>query len=288
MQTQTVRRQAMWSNLAHAKMTNEFRGLCRKAYLQQELEKLQDLLKQSKDGCHRRRAAANNGEGPKLLRRAHDAGLEKSISELTAEVNTISSTLPPMAKYQGRSTSPIQAQSSGRMAETGIDEVSEVTSKLSTVQLEKVSASPALKLPQLFSLTPNSSGKGSNTQKRHTAILQVNPVESVAEGKSVDLPISNNNVDNLQGSDSSYVHNLRRSVRSRSQLQPSCDMDSSRDNHSYDGSNISLYLFGDWIIRCRIPTKVLGIKSKRLFLLSMIPLLRAVLSMVLRWETMMK
>ncbi|KAF9625367.1 hypothetical protein IFM89_022149 [Coptis chinensis] len=87
--------------------------------------------------------------------------LEKSISELTAELNTISSTLPPMAKYQGRSTSPIQAQSSGRMAETGIDEVSEVTSKLSTVQLEKVSTSPALKLPQLFSLTPNSSGKGS-------------------------------------------------------------------------------------------------------------------------------
>ncbi|KAF9604418.1 hypothetical protein IFM89_006427 [Coptis chinensis] len=246
-------------------------------------------------------AKANNGEGPELLRSAHDAGtsghaeslasvlaehrqhlasiqvlinqlkdsapaLEKSISELTAEVNTISSTLPPMAKYQGRSTSPIQAQSSGRTAETGIDEVSEVTSKLSTVQLEKVSASPALKLPQLFSLTPNSSGKGSNTQKRHTAILQVNPVESVAEGKSVDLPISNNNVDNPpQGSDSSYVHNLRRSVREAALSLQSCDMDSSRDNHSYDGSEHFFVPFAGTGLSGASPTKVLGIKSKRLF-----------------------
>ncbi|KAF2605773.1 hypothetical protein F2Q68_00044679 [Brassica cretica] len=38
-----VQRQAMWSNLAH-EMTAEFRGLCaEEAYLQQELEKLNDL-----------------------------------------------------------------------------------------------------------------------------------------------------------------------------------------------------------------------------------------------------
>ncbi|KAK6928473.1 HAUS augmin-like complex subunit 6, N-terminal, partial [Dillenia turbinata] len=43
-----VQRQAMWSNLAH-EMTAEFRGLCaEEAYLQQELEKLQDLRSKAK------------------------------------------------------------------------------------------------------------------------------------------------------------------------------------------------------------------------------------------------
>ncbi|KAF9596952.1 hypothetical protein IFM89_014596 [Coptis chinensis] len=322
-----VRRQAMWSNLAH-EMTAEFRGLCaEEAYLQQELEKLQDLRNKAKmdgelwddrvssssdvlsiqpgnmastqaddrestdssfinanrekhhssDTTHLQSlqlAKANNGEGPELLRRAHDAGtsghakslasvlaehrqhlasiqvlinqlkdsapaLEKSISELTAEVNTISSTLPPMAKIPGKIYFYLQAQKVVGGWRNGIDEVS--------------------------SLTPNSSGKGSNTQKRHTTILQVNPVESVDEGKSVDLPISNNNVDNLQGSDSSYVHNLRRSVREAALSLQSCDMDSSRDNHSYDGSEHFFVPFAGTGLSGASPTKVLGIKSKRLF-----------------------
>ncbi|KAF9597636.1 hypothetical protein IFM89_020196 [Coptis chinensis] len=96
-------------------------------------------------------AKANNGEGQSFyeVHMTLDSALalEKSISELTAEVSTISSTLPPMAKYQGRSTSPIQAQSSGRMAETGIDEVSEVTSKLSTRPALRRFHFSALKLP---------------------------------------------------------------------------------------------------------------------------------------------
>ncbi|KAF5183986.1 Augmin subunit [Thalictrum thalictroides] len=245
-------------------------------------------------------AKANNGEGPELLRSAHDGGtsghaeslaavlaehrqhlasiqvlsnqlkesapaLQQSISELTEEVNNISSTLPPMANFHGRSTSPVHTQSSGRIAETGIDEVSEVTSKLSTVQLEKASVSPALKLPQLFSLNSNYSGKGANTQKRHQTVSQANQIEIVAEGKSIDLPLSNNHVDN-QGGDNSYVHNLRRSVREAALSMQSCNMDSSHDDHSHDGSEHFLVPFSGTCLSQSSPeTKFPSIKSKRMF-----------------------
>ncbi|KAF8365109.1 hypothetical protein HHK36_032852 [Tetracentron sinense] len=120
--------------------------------------------------------------------------IQKSISELTEEVNSISSNCPPMSKYCGRSASPIQAQSSGRTLESSTDEV---TSKLLTVQLEKVSSSPpALKLPHLFNLTPNSSGKGGNMQKRHILAPQTNQVENLLERKSLDQPLSNNHANN--------------------------------------------------------------------------------------------
>lgn len=70
-----------------------------------------------------------------------------------------------------------------------------MTSKLSTIHLEKVSASPpALKLPQLFSLTPNSSGKSGNMNKRQVVAPQSNQVENLSDRKSLDQPLSNNHL----------------------------------------------------------------------------------------------
>ncbi|KAF9610120.1 hypothetical protein IFM89_019985 [Coptis chinensis] len=75
------------------------------------------------------------------------------------------------------------------------------------------------------------------------------------------------------GSDCPYVHNLRRSVREAALSLQSCDMDSLRDNHSYDGSTHFFIPFVDWIIGAG-PTKVLGIKSKATLSISpMIPFL---------------
>lgn len=69
-----------------------------------------------------------------------------------------------------------------------------MTSRLSTFQIEKNSASPpTLKLPPLFSSTPNS-GKGGNMQKRDI-IPQTNQSELVSEKKLVDKPHSNNSMD---------------------------------------------------------------------------------------------
>lgn len=69
---------------------------------------------------------------------------------------------------------------------------------MSTVHLDKVSASPpALKLPQLFSMTPNSSGKSGNVQKRQTLALQTNQIETMSERNSLDQHLSNSRLDNV-------------------------------------------------------------------------------------------
>ncbi|XP_075515198.1 AUGMIN subunit 6-like isoform X1 [Primulina tabacum] len=215
-------------------------------------------------------AKTNDGEGPALLQSVHDGGtishaeslaatlaehrqhldsiqvlinqlkdvapaIQDSIAELTEEVNSISSNLPPLVKLG--STSPVQAQNSGRALENDSAEVAEITSRLSSVQLENVSASsPTLKLPQLFSLTPNSSGKGGNTQKRNTA-TQINPIEIITDKKPLEQPTPINHVDNPpHDEDIVYLQNLKRSVREAALSSQSRNLESSKDTSSDDSS----------------------------------------------------
>ncbi|EOY02661.1 hypothetical protein QUC31_018043 [Theobroma cacao] len=248
-------------------------------------------------------AKANDGEGPDILRSAHDGGtsghaeslaatlaehqqhlasfqvlinqlkevapaIQKSISECTEKVNCVSSYLPSMGKHRGQASSPIQAQSSGRTLESSSDDVGDVTSKMSTVQLDKVSASPpALKLPQLFSLTPNSSGKGGNMQKRHTLAPQTNQTEILSERNSVDQPLPNNLSDSPpQDSDNSYVQNLKRSVRQAALSMPSCNSESSRDSQSDESSeHFFVPVSSNNFSRGGLESKVSSIRTKRLF-----------------------
>ncbi|XVF60115.1 hypothetical protein PTKIN_Ptkin08bG0017800 [Pterospermum kingtungense] len=248
-------------------------------------------------------AKANDGEGPDILRSAHDGGtsghaeslaatlaehqqhlasfqvlinqlkevapsIQKSISECTEKVNNISSNLPTMAKHRGQATSPIQAQSSGRTLESSSDDIGDITSKMSTVQLEKISATPpALKLPQLFSLTPNSSGKGGNMQKRHTLAPQANQISTLSERSSVEQPLANNRLDNPpQDSDYSYVQNLKRSVRQAALSKPFCNSESTRDSQSDESSEHFFVPLSSTNFSCAGPeTKAGSIRSKRLF-----------------------
>ncbi|XP_075501282.1 AUGMIN subunit 6-like [Primulina tabacum] len=214
-------------------------------------------------------AKANDGEGPALLQRVDDSGasshaeslaatlaehrqhldsiqvlinqlkdvapaIQDSIMELTEEVNGMSSNIPPLMKL--RSTSPVQAQNSGRALENDSDEVAEITSRLSSVQLESVSASPpTLKLPQLFSLTPNSSGKGGNTQKR--TATQINPTETMTDKKPLEQPPSISHVDNPpHDEDIVYLQNLKRSVREAALSSQSWNLESFQDSRSDDSS----------------------------------------------------
>lgn len=65
--------------------------------------------------------------------------------------------------------------------ESSSDEVMDVTSRLSSTHIDKVSSSPAaLKLPPLFSLTPNSTSKSGNFYKRQTQV-HTNHSENVSE-----------------------------------------------------------------------------------------------------------
>ncbi|KAK2969788.1 hypothetical protein RJ640_028068, partial [Escallonia rubra] len=246
-------------------------------------------------------AKANDGEGPELLRSAHDGGtsghaeslaatlsehrqhlssiqvlisqlkevapaIQNSITELSEEVNTISSNLPPVNNYHARLASPNHAQSSGRTLESSTDEVADVTSRLSAVQLEKSSASPpALKLPPLFSLTPNSSGKGGNMQKRQT-FAQTSQTENVSDKTSLNQRQPNSQMDNpSQDNDNSYVQNLKRSVREAALSLQSYNTESSQDSRSDDSSeHFFVPLSGTGFSRIGQENKPLSIRNKRL------------------------
>lgn len=84
------------------------------------------------------------------------------------------------------------------LQESGSDDVAELTSKLSSVQVDKVSASSStLKLPQLFNLTPNSSGKTGNVHKRQTLTSQTSQTDGLSERNSLDQSPSSNGLENL-------------------------------------------------------------------------------------------
>ncbi|CAI0456569.1 unnamed protein product [Linum tenue] len=226
-------------------------------------------------------AKANDGEGPDILRSGKDGSasghaeslaatlaehqqhlasfqvlinqlkevapaIQKSIVDCTEVVNNVSSTLPPMTKHRVRATSPIQAQSSGRTLEGISDDAAELISRMSSLQLDKsVSAGPpALKLPHLFNLTPNSSGKVGNVQKRQSASIPVNQMETLSEGSSLDQPLSNNRVDNQpQDNDHYYIQNLKRSVREAALATHSSSSESSsRGSHSDSSEHFFLPL----------------------------------------------
>ncbi|CAN1187963.1 AUGMIN subunit 6 [Linum perenne] len=215
-------------------------------------------------------AKANDGEGPDILRSGKDGSasghaeslaatlaehqqhlasfqvlinqlkevapaIQNSIVDCTEVVNSISSTLPPMTNHRVRATSPIQAQSSGRALEGSSEETAEVTSRMSSLQLGKASTSPVtLKLPHLFNLTPNSSGKVVNLQKKQTLAVEVNQMESLSDGNSLEQP-SDNRPDNqhqVADNDHNYIQNLKKSVRAAALSTQSCSSESSRGSHS--------------------------------------------------------
>ncbi|KAK8333177.1 hypothetical protein V6Z12_A10G185400 [Gossypium hirsutum] len=235
-------------------------------------------------------ANANDGEGPDILRSAQDGStsghaeslatslaehqqhlasfqvlinqlkevapaIQKSISNCTEKVNGISSNLPSMVKHHGQATSPIQAQSSGRTLESSSDDVGDITPKMSKVQLDKISpSSPALKLPQLFSLSPNS------LLRRPTKL-------KLSESSSLDQPLANNGLDNPpQDTNDSFVQNLKRSVRQAALSVPSHDSESSRDSQSDESSEHFFVPISSFNFYHGGPeNKVGSIRSKKLF-----------------------
>lgn len=75
--------------------------------------------------------------------------------------------------------------------ESSSDDVTEISSRLSTVQIDN-KVSSALKLPPLFSLTPNSTAKTGNFYKRqaqlHTNVSENLPLEQTASSSQVNTP----------------------------------------------------------------------------------------------------
>ncbi|KVI09284.1 hypothetical protein Ccrd_012411 [Cynara cardunculus var. scolymus] len=193
--------------------------------------------------------------------------IQNSISELSEEVNSISSNLPQVTNHCGRSTSPVQAQSTGRTMESSSDEVADVTSRLSTTHIDKVSSSStALKLPPLFSLTPNSTAKSGNFYRRQTQ-SHTNHLENVSENLPLEQTVSNSQVNTPQTDDENdYVLNLKKSVREAALSTRSSNTGHLQDSHSDDGSeHFFVPLSGTGFSRVGQEKKSVPSRSKQLF-----------------------
>ncbi|CAM8927584.1 unnamed protein product [Rhodiola kirilowii] len=230
---------------------------------------------------------ANDGEGPELLRSSNSDGsighagslaatleehrqhlasfqvlinqlkevvptIQKSISECTDKVDIRSSSLPQMTRVNGWSTSEVEAHN--RERDNG------------TVHLEKASTSPPLKLPQLFSMTPGSTGKSGHLQKQNIE-SQVTQMENFSESKSLDQPLQSNANDNWsRENENFYIQNLKRSVREAALSMHSSHSGSSRDS-PYDDSSEHFFvpLSASGFSQLGPENKTISARSKRFF-----------------------
>ncbi|KAI3799236.1 hypothetical protein L1987_34528 [Smallanthus sonchifolius] len=250
-------------------------------------------------------ANANDGEGPDLLRSENDGGtsghaeslaatlaehrqhlasiqvlvnqlkgvapvIQNSISELNEEVNSLSTSLPQVTNHHGRSSSPVQAQSTGRTMESSSSDVTDVTSRLSSVHIDKVSSSPAaLKLPPLFSLTPNSTVKSGNFYKKQTQVHTVssNHLENVYEKLPHEQTVSSDQVNTPEtDNENNYIRNLKKSVREAALSTRASSTGQLQDNQSDDGSeHFFVPLSGTGFSRVGPEKKPASLRSKQLF-----------------------
>ncbi|KAL6552916.1 hypothetical protein OROGR_006758 [Orobanche gracilis] len=186
-------------------------------------------------------AKANDGDGPELLRGVPDGSASSHTESLAAT----------LAEHRQHLDS-IQRKT----PESGINEVVELASGLSSVQLEKLTASPpTLKLPPLFSSTPTSSGKGGNMQKRQI-VAEVNSIEPVIDKKFLDQPPNNEDVQ--------FLHNLKKSVREAALSSQSCNLDSSQ-SHSNKLEHFFVPLSGMGFSRNGQDKKHNSLRSRQLF-----------------------
>ncbi|URE29008.1 hypothetical protein MUK42_06892 [Musa troglodytarum] len=209
---------------------------------------------------------ANDGEGPELLRSSSDnvtsghaeslavtlaehrqhlvsiqglisqlkeaiPAMQKSIADLTEEVENISSTT--MDGFNARPTLNMQSQGTQDIV---TDDVIKLNSRLSSLQLEKASTSPVLKLPHLISLAPNSSGKNTHTSKR-TCITTQSIQESLPVGTSVESRFTNDCTGSAAKEDDNYnVQSIRRSVREAALSRPLRNSEVLKERSKDDGS----------------------------------------------------
>ncbi|KAL5207548.1 hypothetical protein ABZP36_031983 [Zizania latifolia] len=212
-------------------------------------------------------AKANDGDGPELLRSVSDGetsthadsltatlaehrqhlvsiqglinqlkeaipAMQQSIADLSEEVNSTSSN--PMDQMISRLSPSMQKSGLGRSEESS-SELSDMTSKLSLTHLDKAGGSPALKLPPLFSFTPSSSGKGTQTQKRNLLPRQPSQ-EILSEGKALSVPLTKDETNGSIHDDGFFADNIRRSVREAALSKPLSNTQRPHDQSSDDGS----------------------------------------------------
>lgn len=201
-----------------------------------------------------RLARSNNGAGPELLKSTSDSGgnghaeslqttlaehrqhlaniqvligqlkdatpaMESTILRLREEVSRAAAAAPTMRQHMV-SLSARRCQSGGKEATD--ERKSEANLKVGRAHLELVPPTPALKLPQLFSLTPNPLEKSSYLQKHQVAMPQMHSIETLLEcdkanGLSPTGSLRNVDIQDKGNSEHSF---LRQSVREAALSKP--------------------------------------------------------------------
>ncbi|GJZ20817.1 augmin subunit 6 [Tanacetum coccineum] len=277
-----VQRQDMWSNLAH-EMTEEYRGLCADEMEGEQWDELVSSSSHNCDGLMHCSAKANDGEGPDLLRSANDGGTSGHAESLAATLAEhrqhlanlafsvricvsflrgdiiILFTLVPaqVLVNQLKGVAPAIQNSISELSSS--DVVTDVTSRLSSVHIDKVSSSPAaLKLPPLFSLRPNSAAKSGNFYKKQAQVNN-NQMDNVSENLLHEQTVPNSHaVTSQTDNENDYIRNLKKSVREAALSTRSSNTAQSQDSHSDDGS-------GTGFSRVGPEKKPASLRSKQLF-----------------------
>lgn len=206
-----------------------------------------------------RLARSNNGAGPELLKSTSDSGgnghaeslqttlaehrqhlaniqvligqlkdatpaMESTILTLREEVNRAAAAAPTM-RQRMVSLSARRCQSGGK--EINDERKAEADTKVGHAHLELVPPTPALKLPQLFSLSPNPSEKVSYLPKHQVAMTQMHSIETLPESDKVNglSPTESlRNVD-MQDNGNSEHFFLRKSVREAALSKPTVTLE---------------------------------------------------------------
>ncbi|GJS83622.1 putative reverse transcriptase domain-containing protein [Tanacetum coccineum] len=143
------------------------------------------------------------------------------------------------------------------------DEVTDVTSRLSSVHIDKVSSSPAaLKLPPLFSLRPNSAAKSGNFYKKQAQVNN-NQMDNVSENLLHEQTVPNSHaVTSQTDNENDYIRNLKKSVREAALSTRSSNTARSQDSHS---EHFFVPLSGTGFSRVGPEKKAASLTSKQLF-----------------------
>ncbi|KAL0395750.1 UNVERIFIED_CONTAM: AUGMIN subunit [Sesamum calycinum] len=152
-------------------------------------------------------AKANDGDGPDLLRSVHDGGTSSHAESLTETLTEHRQHLDSIQVLinQLKDVAPTLQNSISELTdeESGNDEVVEMTSRLSSIQLEK-------------------------------SLAQINSIETCKDKNSLEKPPSNSHVDNQPDEDIVFLQNLKRSVREAALSSQSCNLESSQDGRCDD------------------------------------------------------
>lgn len=211
-----------------------------------------------------RLARSNNGAGPELLKSTSESGgnghaeslqttlaehrqhlaniqvligqlkdatpaMESTIVTLREEVSRAAAAAPTMRQHM-ISLSARRCQSGGK--EVNDERKAEANSKVGRAHLELVPPTPALKLPQLFSLSPNPSEKAVYLPKHQVAMTQMRSIETLPECDKLNglSPTGSlKNVDTQDNGNSEHSF-LRQSVREAALSKPIVTLETLRES----------------------------------------------------------